>query len=178
MPNLPSKRRITAKCLVYGGVVFILAVLQSTFFAVFRLWGAIPDLLLGAVLTVAVIEDERAGAVVGVAAGFFVESAGGVGFTVLPLYYMLCGYVCGVCAVYMLRRNFASWFVYTLIAYISRAAVTLIYMGATLPELRIITIFFDTLVPEYFGSLICAVPIYFLTRLCARAFYTKEQLRG
>ena len=65
------------RVLISAGLLIFFALLQTTIFARFRPFGAVPDLMLPLVIAIGMTEREKWGAVFGVAAAFVIESLGG-----------------------------------------------------------------------------------------------------
>ena len=88
-----ARRRVNP---VWAGVwlallLLTLAILQTSFFGFFPLFGAVPDLVLLGVISVALMMGERAGGICGLAGGVLLDSLGGTGVALLPLFYFLLG---------------------------------------------------------------------------------------
>ncbi len=174
-PILSSK--FFGKVVIFSLLIFITASAQTSFFGAFGVFPATPDLLLSAVSGIALFDGERSGAICGIAAGFLADVLGGTAITLLPLFYMLVGYVCGIMALRFLKRNFLSWCVYTLIFCASRAVLTLFYTAATEVGFSFLTLFGETVIPEFYMTFVFALPTYFICRLCASPFHEKNGMR-
>lgn len=110
-----SWQTLLRKSVVWGIWLFLLAVLQTSFFSVIRVFGAVPDLVLPAVITIAVYDRERMGTVAGIMGGYIADAIGGTGLSLSPLVYMLCGIIVALLAYSVLRRDFFSWLVGTVL---------------------------------------------------------------
>jgi len=164
---------ILRKTLIWGVVLFAAAVVQTGLAA--RLaqalpHGATPDLLLAAVVAIAIFDGERTGAVAGIAAGFLAGALGGTGLNLLPLCYMLCAYTCGIWSTMSLSANFASWCVYMLAAGVARAAVTLVGVALTYTDYALTEVAIRVLAPEFAATLLLSPVIYFAVRRVATLF--------
>ena len=69
--NSNKSKLLGYKAMLYGAALFVLSIMQTSFFSQINILGATPDLLLGAVLTLAMFEDHKTSAVCGIIAGFF-----------------------------------------------------------------------------------------------------------
>lgn len=165
------------RILLFGLLVFLSGVLQSSLFASLSFMPASPDLLLLSVIGIAVYDGERSGAISGIAAGVIAEAFGGGAHILLfPLFYMLCGYFFGVVSRIFLNRNFISWMLYVLIAAVLRGGLSLLHSMLTETDINIYPIFADVVIPEYFITLICSVPMYFIVRVTVRPFRKKIEM--
>ncbi len=164
------------KAMIYGGAIAVLAILQTAFFSRFPLFGATPDLMLAAVLAIAMFEGERAGCVAGIFAGFFIEAIGGVGLSVLPVFYLIAGAVSALLCIRAFSRGPITFAVFSLFAYALRALVTLIYISFIWGDYSILDAILHVLVPEYFSSLIFAFFPFIVIRLLAKIFHREREL--
>ncbi len=167
---------ILQKSLIYGVAVIVAAIFQTAFFSHIRLFGATPDMMLGAVMAIAMFEGERAGCAAGIGAGFFIEAIGGVGLSVLPVFYMICGAVCGLLCIRTFSRGPVTFVLFALVAYIARAMVTLIYISFLWGDYNILDAIGKILVPEYFSSVIFSLFSFAAIRLLAKIFHRTREL--
>ena len=72
---------------VYGVLLILLTVLQTTFIYRFPIHNVIPDLIVGAVCCVGIYHGEKHAALFGLCAGLFTDALGSVGVSLLPLFY-------------------------------------------------------------------------------------------
>lgn len=163
--------REVVKYCVYAAMGLFLILLQLTFFSSVRPFGKTPDILIIAVSAVAMFEGERAGAIFGVLVGFVVEAAGGVGISLLPLIYMLVGYVCGIVASEYYRRSVLLFLIFDLGAAAVRFFTTLIYIVVTWASVDLFDVILGVLFPEMFSTLLISpvpalllLPIYKIFR--------------
>jgi cell shape-determining protein MreD len=173
-PLLSSKT--VGRCLLFGVFLFLTAACQVSFFSATAVFPATPDLLLAAVMGLAVCDGERTGAVSGIAAGVFSEALGGTGIMLMPVFYMLAGYVFGIVTRFFLNRNFLSWIVYMLIAAFARSVWSLLYLAAIETGFNFLTVFSKIITPEFLMTVIFSLPMYFLCRLCAKPFHRKSEM--
>ncbi len=166
----PSVIRDVVKIAVYCLLLFIEAAFQSSFFPTAAVFPAIPDLILSAVLGIALSDGEKSAAVCGIAGGVFLGALGAEGAGFFPLFYFAAGYFAAVTAGRMLKRNLLTWSVFILAAAALRSLITAVRLvitevSATLPQILL-----GVLLPEFILTLIFSYPNYFLTRLTARVF--------
>ena len=165
------------KILLFSLLVFLAGVLQSSLFPALRMLSGTPDLVLIAVLGLAVYDGERSGAAAGIGGGILVEALGGGAYILfMPLFYMLCGYIFGIVSRVFLNRNFVSWLLYILIGTFIRASLSLIHSMFIEIDVNLYLIFVEVMIPEYFITLVCAVPMYFGVRAVCRPFHKKIEM--
>lgn len=158
------------KAAVFGSALFVLAVMQTTLLARLSLFGAIPDLMLAAALTLAMHDGERTGAVAGIAAGFFCSAIGG---SVSPLYMIfafLCGYVFGIISDHALSKNFPSYLALSAALFLAKGIFNIIDVALLAQHFNLLSTLSGVVIPEFFCSLILCPPVYFIFRALARIF--------
>ena len=87
IPQIHLDGFLISKGIVCGALILLLALLQTTLLARFRPFGAIPDLMLSAVIAIAVLEGEKWGCLIGLLAALVIESMGGGAIQLLPLLF-------------------------------------------------------------------------------------------
>lgn len=188
--SVPEKLRgwrlgfsLDAESLAKGTVCAVLLVffslLQTTLFTRFKPFGAVPDLVLPLVVAVSMTEKEKWGAVFGIIAAFVIESLGGSSVTLLPLPYMLTGYLAGICTTHYFRDAFAVRVMYTFVSAAARAVFTLLALVLTLGDFNLILCLTDIVVPEFLGSVLFAALPHIAAKLALRPFHlTREERTG
>lgn len=155
-----------AKGFICTLLLIIFSLTQTTLFTRFRPFGAVPDLILPLTVAVAMVLREKWGAVFGLISAFVIESLGGSSFTVLPILYMLTGYIVGLCSVYYFRDSLAVRILYTLFSSAARAVFTMITLAATVGDLNLVYAFSAVIIPEFAANVIFA----FLPHIAAKLF--------
>lgn len=163
--------------LIVGALVIIFAMLQTTVFARFRLFGAIPDLMLGLVIATAATEGERWGAVTGLASALLIESIGTTGASFLPLLYVPCGYTVGRLNSFYYKDSIAIRAIYSSAAGVIRAVFTSIYIAASYKSAPAGLAFTTIILPEYFSTLILSALPHAATWLSLKAFHKSRAER-
>jgi len=146
-------------------LVTVVAVLQVTVFSKYRILGAVPDLMLCTVVCVAFFTGRFAGAITGIGAGFLIEAMGAVGISILPVAYLLCGYLVGHYARAVIPRRFLSYLIYLSVALILRAALTLTYVCLTYAKIDLPAILLQIILPELLTTAIFGCALYAPIRL-------------
>lgn len=156
---------------ICGALIIVFALLQTTVFARFKPFGAIPDLMFSLTIAIAFSEGEKWGGICGLVCAVVADALGGIGFTVEPLLYMLAGCFCGI-----LVRDFFSntalpraavIFLFTF----ARSAVSMIGSAIMVPEASFLQVMTDIVIPEYFSTVLMSVPVYLAVWLCFVRFH-------
>jgi hypothetical protein len=165
------------KGLICAFLLIIFSLTQTTLFTRFRPFGAVPDLILPLTVAVAMVLREKWGAVFGLISAFIIESLGGSSFTILPILYMLTGYIVGICSIYYFRDSVAVRIIYTLFTSAVRAAFTLITLFATVGDLDLIYAITAVLIPEFAANTVFAFLPHIAAKLILRpiSYKSKEQ---
>ena len=145
--------------------ILLIGVLQVTLFADLPILHATPDLTICAVLCIAFFLGRYAGAITGIGAGFLIEAMGSVGISLLPLFYMLMGYVMGYYARVIIPKRYTAYLIYLLCALCLRAAITTTYIGLTYSSFHLIGVIVKTVLPEAALTAIFGALLYFPAKL-------------
>lgn len=152
--------------LVYGLLAAFLAVLQTTLIPRIGIFNAFPDLVIGAICCIGIYREEEIAALFGLIAGLAVEALGSTGISVLPLFYMLMGYVCGRVGAGTRENAQISAFVITVpFICVARTVFSLLshilhYLGTV----DLMTLLLYTLLPELIYDLIVCIPVYLIVK--------------
>lgn len=152
-------------------LLVLFALLQTTFFARFRPFGAVPDLMLPFVIAVGTLEKERIGAVTALFAAFFIDAAGGSEIMLLPLLYVPAAYAVGILTVHRFRDCFAVAATYTAVTSVLRGVITLVIVLVTVHGISLRDAMFDAVIPEFFANLVIAAFPQLVTRAVLRPFH-------
>lgn len=162
---------VVVKYIVYSVVMLIFLMLQTTFFTRLRPFGSTPDILIVAVACVGMFEGGRAGAIFGVAAGYAADALGSTGIMILPLFYMLAGYICGQTAADYYRRSVLLFLIFDGGVCVLRAFVTMLYVTLTWHSFVIGDVIKGVILPEFFSTAVCSpfpalclLPVYLIFR--------------
>ncbi len=164
------------RSLVYIPVIFLIAIIQCAFFSSLKILPAVPDLILGLVVGIAMLDSQKAAVVCGIGAGFVIDAIGSSGLSLSPLFYMLIGALCGALAKKMLPR-FLSWVVNLLIFSAAKSILTVLNLLYLPGGFSFYDSLMSTLLPEFVCTFIICLPVYFIVKLCMIPIDQKRQLR-
>ena len=159
----------------YGVLFFLLCVAQTSFFAQLSFLSVVPDLALGGVAAVALLDEERYALVCGIAVGFLTDAIGGAGISLSPLIFMIVAIVCAQISKKMLP-HFLSWLVVMLIGAVLGMLGTMLNIVLN-SSVAISAIFGSVLVPELLATYFISLPIFFLVKLCVRFSDAKTKFK-
>lgn len=167
------------KAVIIGVLTVFFTLLQTTFFARFRPFGAIPDLMLPFVIAVGTLEKERWGAVWALIAAFFIDAAGGTQIMLLPLLYVPAAFAVGILTTHRFRDSFTVAAVYTVVTSVLRGVITFIIVTATVSTVTLGEILTDIVLPELASNVVIAAFPQLLTRAVLRPFHkTRAERTG
>ncbi len=168
-----TRSKITAYILCFAGLILFMGVLQVSFFGRIKLFGAVPDLMLLTVLCISFCSGRYAGAIVGTAGGFFIEAIGGQGISLLPIAFMLMGYLIGHFSHTVGQKRYHFYLFHLTCALFLRAVLTVIYACLTYEIIRLPVILMQAVLPEAAATALCGLVVYFPIRLLCRALEGK-----
>ena len=160
-----ERRLLLRRIIVFGIVIFLLGVLQCSFFSRLKPFGATPDLILGSIAAVTMLDGKKCGAVYAIAAGYFIDAIGALTPSFSPVYYLACVVILGFISEKMMPR-FVSFAVLMIPTVILGAAHTLINASITFSGAPPFGVFMRTALPEALCTFIFCLPIYFVIKLC------------
>ena len=166
---------VDGETILKGAVIGVLMVLftlfQTTLFARFRPFGAVPDLVLPFVIAVGTLEKERWGAVTALIAAFFVDAAGGTEITLLPILYVSAAYAAGILTTHSFRDSVSVAAVYTVTTSALRGVITYIIVILTVHGITPGEAILDKVLPEFAANIVFAALPQLITRLALKPFH-------
>ena len=163
------------RVLVSAGLLIFFALLQTTIFARFRPFGAVPDLMLPLVIAVGMTEREKWGAVYGVIAAFVIESLGGAPVSLLALLYMPAGYLSGILTIEMFRDSFAVRLLFTAVGCAVHMLFTLATLALTVEGFTVGRGMTEAVLPEFLSSMVFAALPHLLAKAALRVFHKPRE---
>ena len=136
------------------------AILQTSVFGKLTYIGAVPDLMLCIVLCVSYFNGRHHGAITGIAAGALIEAMASSGIVLLPLFYMLFGYMAGHYARAVQPKRFVPYLFYLMFALFLRAALTILYACLTYQNIHLVQILLHAVLPEMLATAVAGGCLY------------------
>ena len=175
LQNANLKLSVIRRVIFYGALFFLLSVAQTSFFAQLSFLSVVPNLALGGVAAVALLDEERCAVVCGIAAGFLADAIGGSGISFSPLVFMIAAIVCAQVSRKMLP-HFLSWLVVMLVASVLGALGTALCILLN-SSVAISAVFGSVLLPELLATYFISLPVFFLVKLCVRFSDAKTKFK-
>ena len=145
--------------------VILFAVWQTTVCPRFRFFGAVPDITLGLLICLAVVEGEYLTAALAVTAGFVLESLGGGAISYMPVFFFV-----SVCFTFwftqkVLGKKWWTMLLTALIVFAAEGLITAILVRIRFPEASFFAALLHTSLPQLLYSEFSFVFIYIFVRL-------------
>ncbi len=154
------------RVIIYGILILLTSCAQCSFFAGLKICPATPDLIIGVVLAVSLLDSIKSAAAVGIAAGFVTDSLGSAGnFSFSALFYLVCAVILGSIACKMLPR-FLSFLCLLIPALALRAAYTMLCVFLKIHAIPPLAILPSLLLPEIIVTAVLCIPLYPIVKLC------------
>ena len=144
------------------------AIIQTSVFGKLTHVGAVPDLMICIVLCIAYFNGRHHGAITGLAAGALIEAMASSGIVLLPLFYMLFGYIAGHYARAVQPKRFVPYLFYLMFALFLRAALTVLYACLTYQSIHLVQILIHAVLPETLTTAVAGICLYFPLLLFCR----------
>ena len=168
----PSQNKnLSKRIIVYGLLTLLLATLQTAFFPFLSFCPKTPDLIMGMLLAITLLDNEKSASVCALGAGFFVDAIGSSGLAISPVVYLLFVLIINA-FVKKVLKSFVSYLLLLIPALIYRATAT--YLLVLVTELAFPRgwVFTELILPEMLATLILCLPIYFIVKLFSRTLET------
>lgn len=173
--NASIKLSVMRRAIFYGVLFFILCVAETSFFGQLSFLPVVPNLALGGVAAVALLDEERCAVICGIAAGFLADAIGGSGISLSPIIFLLVAIVCAEISKKMLP-HFLSWLIIMLVAAVLGAFGTVLNIALN-SSVAISAIFKSVILPELLATYFISLPIFFLVKLCVRFSDAKTKFK-
>ncbi|MBR2722622.1 MAG: rod shape-determining protein MreD [Clostridia bacterium] len=163
-----SRKVILRHLLVLSLGLLVASLLQVCVFGRYRPFGIVPDLTFCLVVGVGFFLGRFAGAVHGIAAGVLIEALGGTGLTLLPVFYLFCGYLVGHYARAIRPKRITVFLVSFGIALLLRSGMSITYLCISLEQINLPSILLNVILPEFLVTALCGCVLYYpIKLLCA-----------
>ena len=161
---------LARRIIIFGLMTLVLGCAQCAFFPLLDFCPATPDLILGMLLAIALLDSIKSAAITAVCAGFFVDAIGSLGLALSPIVYLLFVLIVGALSGKVLK-SFASFILLLIPSLIYRGTATLLChlfvsgagASSTAQLLRTVVL------PEMLTTGLLCLPIYFIVKLCSGA---------
>jgi len=170
-------RKLIYFLVIAAAVLFVAALLQTSFLPQVGLFGAIPDLVLILVCGVAFYLGPVDGAAFGLVGGILIECFGGAGLAAAPVLYFLMGLAFGVLAKHAFVGKFFHWLVYCVLFCIVKAGYSLLRIVMASGFSNLFDALGASVLPELLGTFLLALALAVPVRVLAGALRGRMSLK-
>ena len=156
---------------IYGVLTLLLGSAQCSFFPLLKICPSTPDLIMGMLLAITLIDSEKSAAVVAICAGFFIDAIGGGAIAFSPTVYLLFVLLISFFSQKMLPR-FASFVILMVPTAIYRAIATVICAAITYGAFWPMSLMIPKLLAEAVCTVLLCLPLYPVIKLAAAPLET------
>ena len=160
-----ERRLVMRRIIIFGAVAFLLGVLQCSFFARLKPFGAVPNLMLGSLCAITLIDSKKTAAVYGVAGGYFIDALGAVPPSFSPIFFLIGVVIIGKISEKMMPR-FVSFLIVMIPTVLMGGLFTYINMCVSVSGIAPIGVFLRLALPEMLCTYVFCLPVYFIIALC------------
>lgn len=154
------------RIVIYGLLTLLLGSAQCSFFPLLSICPSTPDLIMGMLLAIVLIDSDKSAAVTAIAAGFFIDAVGGGAIALSPLIYCVFVLFISMFSGKMLT-SFPSYALLMIPTLIYRGLATAAFMAIERRALVSLPEILSTVGPELICTAIVCIPLYFAVKLCA-----------
>lgn len=157
---------IIKRVLIWGILLLVLAAAKCSFFSNLHICPATPDLLVGAVAAITLLDSKKSAAIFAVAAGIVSDALGGAGISLSPVVYLLIAALVAVLGEKMLPA-FPSYAVLLIPAILARELIGMAEIFVLYRSLPTLEVILGTFLPEAICTFIFCLGLYPLIKLCS-----------
>ena len=161
---------------VYSVLAVVTAAFQCSFFARILPLGAVPDLILGLTVAVCLLDTTSAALVFSVGAGFVIDSVGGTGVSLTPVFLLIL-----VLLLSGLSKKFMPGFFSYLILHAPAILAGALFSAARIflssSSVQISALFLKIVLPGFLSTLLFSVPLYFPVKFCISFINSKSKFK-
>ena len=170
----PNGKNLLKPIIIYGLIILVLGCAQCAFFPLLDFCPKTPDLILGMLLAITLLKDEKSAAVCAIVAGFFLDAVGSSMLSLSPLIYFLFVALIAPLAKKVLK-SFASYMLLLIPTLLYRAAASYICACIAYRSVCGVWIIEEILIPEAIVTAVLCLPIYFIVKLCTHTLDTHSR---
>jgi cell shape-determining protein MreD len=174
--NEASRSAIIRRIIVYGISFFILGIAQCSFFTNLSFISFVPDIVMGAVAAVSLLDSQRSAIICSIAAGAMIDALGGSGLSLSPIAFLVIALIVSEISKKILP-SFISWLVILVPSALIKAIFTLFNIYFATGELSLFKTFEAILLPEFILTVLLSLPIYYVMKLCVKIIEQKSKFK-
>ena len=174
--NEARRSAILRRIFIYTPLFFILGVAQCSFFTELSFISAVPNIVMGAIAAIALLDSQRASIVCALASGFMIDALGSSGISLSPIAFLVIALAASEISKKILP-TFISYLAVLVPSAIINTAFTVIKIFFATKELRFLSILKTILLPEFILTLIFSLPLFFIIGFFARMVDKKSKFK-
>ena len=176
--SMAKAKTIMYKWCIYSIALFVLSIAQVTFFVKINVLGATPDLMLGAVLLIAMKEDQRVSSICGIVSGFLYCAMGGFVYPFYMMFSFLCGYVLWIISDRFLGKNYVSYLALAILTFGLKALFNVIEASLFAYTINLLNMFTIAIIPEFISSMVFCTVSYLIFSVLTRLLNSNSDKKG
>ncbi len=158
----------------YGVLILCLATAETAFFSGLSFLPATPDLLLGAVVTVSLLDNRRASLIFAMVSGLALDAIGGVGIPLTAVAYVILSQFAGLLGEKMLP-GYGSYLVLLVPSLLLREAMSLGRLLLLGQGEGVWAVIRSVLIPDAWVTALFCLPVYGMVKLAMLPFCEKRR---
>ena len=158
--------------------IILFAVWQTTFCPRFRFFGAVPNITLGLLICLSVVEGEYLSAALSVTAGFVLDALGGGSISYMPIFFLAAVSFTFFFTQKVLGKKWWMVLICGVIVFLADALITACLVLIRYPGTNFFTAFYHTSLPQLLYSEFSLIFIYGFVRLYDRIFREHHRRAG
>lgn len=174
--NEASRSAILRRILIYTPLFFILGVAQCSFFTELSFISAVPNIVMGAIAAIALLDSQHTSIICALASGFMIDALGSSGISLAPISFLVIALVASEISKKILP-TFISYLAVLVPSAIINTLFTVIKIFFATKELRVLSILKTILLPEFILTLIFSLPLFFIIRFLALIVDKKSKFK-
>jgi cell shape-determining protein MreD len=174
--NEARRSAILRRIVIYSPIFFILGVAQCSFFTELSFISTVPNIVLGAIVAISLLDSEYAALICALASGFMIDALGSSGISLSPISFLVIALVASEISKKILP-TFVSYLMVLIPSTLINAIFTIIKIFFATKELRFLSIFKTILLPEFILTVIFSLPLFFIIRPFKRIVDKKSKFK-
>ena len=159
-----NRQRVTKYILCQTALFAAVILLQTSVFGHWKILGGVPNLTFASLLLVSYFCGKETGAITGICCGFALDALGTLGISILPLCYLICGYVCGYYTRAIVPKRFTAFLTVLGAAIPAGALITVILVCLQYGQVHLPYIFMRIVLPEAVTTALAAMALFYPVR--------------
>ncbi|MBE6576987.1 MAG: hypothetical protein E7653_02470 [Ruminococcaceae bacterium] len=160
-----EKRMLLRRIIVYGIAIFLIGVLQCSFFSRLSPFGSTPDLIISTVCAIAMLDNKKAAIICAISAGYFIDALGSTAPSFSALFYLIAATVAILIGEKLIPK-LLSFLLLMLPMLVLRGIGTYLNLWIAIGKLPAASVLGSIILPELLSTFTLCIPVYFLIKLC------------